>query len=228
MQDSGRALLAYCMLARGRAAPPQVPSFIAPGRCPGSGYVVRPFGRTAGTAGDREPHDWPGMLPASAMITKAFVVAKDFRCDSTNKVSRSCPGLRQREEYFRQIRLNWTCSSGAGPMMARPLASTATSRTGLISASLDTQLTCVPSASRERLPTDGRRYAEELSWPDGPAKPPGMSADGGRPAFGGCRQLWVPSAHLARVAERGAGKLQGRRARIGGGADLVPVQDVLA
>src|ERR1700722_6657012 len=113
-------------------------------------------------------------------------------------------------------------------MMARPLASTATSRTGLISASLDTQLTCVPSASRERLPTDGRRYAEELSWPDGPAKPPGMSADGGRPAFGGCRQLWVPSAHLARVAERGAGELQGRRARIGGGADLVPVQDVLA
>jgi hypothetical protein len=56
----------------------------------------------------------------------------------------------------------------------------------------------------------------------------GLSPDGGRPAFGGCRQLCVPSAHLAGVAECGAGELQSFRARIGGGADVVPVQDVLA
>ena len=58
---------------------------------------------------------------------------------------------------------------------------------------------------------------------------PGLvSPNGGRPAFGAGGQLGVPSAYQAGVLERGAGELYRRGARVGGGADVVPVQDVLA
>src|ERR1044072_5461717 len=55
-----------------------------------------------------------------------------------------------------------------------------------------------------------------------------LSPDRGRSTLGAGSQGDVPPAHKAGVAERGAGELDRQRAEIRGGADVVPVQDVLA
>ena len=54
------------------------------------------------------------------------------------------------------------------------------------------------------------------------------SPDRGWPALEGGGQLSIPVAHHAGMAEHRAGELHGRGAWIGGGADVVPVQEVLA
>src|SRR5690348_6103741 len=79
-----------------------------------------------------------------------------------------------------------------------------------------------------RTPPSGSCRRAGGSWPGQRGGARLVSPNGGWPAFGAGGQFGVPSAYQAGVLERGADEVHRCGTRVGGGADVVPVQDVLA
>src|SRR5215470_8404930 len=106
----------------------------------------------------------------------------------------------------------------AGPSAPTPAtSSTTTSSTKAATSPPGNNPTCSPP----RCGQHSKRCADSV------VEPGLVSPNGGRPAFGAGGQIGVPPAHQAGVPERGTGELHRRGTRVGGGAHVVPVQDVL-